>query len=266
MEVAVAALPFLGIIALGVGVIWWQVRRRRIMREGLQRLAERDGLRLTTRPGGLDAAQLAGHVAATPRGDRRRGVRHGVEGPAEVTLDGVATRIELACFEWWYEARVQTDKSISYQERTTTVALARLPLAVPGRLVVRPEGILGRVGLARSDQQLESEEFNRRFHVDGSDPQLTVGFLDAAMQHRLLSTAVGRTIHLEGDLLVLGGRPDHRDGSLPGVIGELPAVAQDLVGLVRAVPAQVWRAARAAPDDTGQGGTGRSSTGQGGGR
>src|SRR5690606_14705899 len=98
------------------------------------------------------------------------------------------------------------------------------------------------------DQQLESEEFNRRFRVEGSDERLTLRFLDAAMQHRLLTRAVGRSIHLQGDLLVLGGSPDHRDGSLPGVIGELPATLQDLTGLLRAVPSQLWRSVAARAD------------------
>jgi hypothetical protein len=250
-EVAGVALPFLLVGAIAAAALFWQYRRLRRLRDGLHRLVSRDRLRLTDRPCGLDPDQCAGRFAATPRGDRRYGMRYAVEGPTDLTLDGRPHRIELGCFEWWYETRVQTDKSTSYQRRTTTVAAARLPMVVPARIEVKPEGILGRVGLRRADQQLESEEFNRRFHVRGSDQRMTVQFLDAAMQHRLLTTAIGRSIHLEHDLLLLGGSPEHRDPTLPGVIGELPAAAQDALGLLRAVPAQIWRAASPVADPRG---------------
>jgi hypothetical protein len=236
-------LPILVVVAVVGGVGGWLYHRHRRLREGLDQLVARDGLVRTDRPCGLERRQLAGRFDATPTGARRNGLRHGVQGTSEVALDGHPVRVEVACFQWWYEEMSQNDQGTSYQERATTVAIARLPVVVPGRVQVRPEGVLGRVGLRRADQQLESEEFNRRFHVRGSDPRLTVQFLDAAMQHRLLTTVTGRTLHLEGDLLVLGGRPSHRDASLPGVIGELPAVAQDAVGLLAAVPAQVWRTA-----------------------
>lgn len=251
--VAGLALPVLIVGAIAAAALIAQHRRHQRLREGLHRLAARDRLRSTEQPCGLGADQCAGRFAATPRGDRRYGIRYAVEGPTDVALDERPVRIDLACFEWWYEVRVQTGKTTSYQGRTTTVAAARLPVLVPGRIEVKPEGLLGRAGLRRSDQQLESEEFNRRFHVSGSHPRLTVQFLDAAMQHRLLTTAIGRSIHLEGDLLLLGGSPDHRDPTLPGVIGELPAVAQDTVGLLRAVPAQVWRAASPITDPRGAG-------------
>jgi len=242
-EAGALALPLLLVLVVGGGAVYWHHHRRQVMRAGLERLATRDHLRLTDRPCGLARGQLAGRFDATPAGDRRYGLRHAVEGEVDVALDGRTVRASLACFEWWWEVRTQGDHGPSYQTRTCTVAAVRLPVAVPGTIRLKPEGVLGRVGLRRADQQLESEEFNRRFHVRGSDPQLTVRFLDAAMQHRLLTTTTGRTIHLERDLLLLGGTPAHRDGSLPGVIGQFPAAAQDLLGLLRAVPAQVWRTA-----------------------
>ncbi len=244
MDVVVGLVPIVLVVALlGAGVAFY-VHRQRTMRDGLARLMARDGLTITNVPCGLHPREMAQRFDATPRGDRRYGVRYGVEGPAEAVIDGAPVPVDLAAFEWWYEARVQNDRSTSYQRRTTTVAMVRLPVVVPGFIRLRPEGLLGRVGLRRADQQVESDEFNRRFHVRGSDPTLSLRFLDAAMQHRLLTTATGRTIHLEGDLLVLGGSPTHRDGSLPGVLAELPAVAQDALALLRAVPAQVWRVAR----------------------
>lgn len=236
-------LPLVVAVLVGGGVLSWQLRQRRVLRQGLHRLAAREGLRLTDRPCGLDRRQLADRSDATPAGDRRYGLRHAVEGPVDVALDGTTVRAQLGCFQWWWEVRSQSDHGRSYQTRACTVAAVRLPVAVPGTVRIEPEGVLGRVGLRRADQQLESEEFNRRFHVRGSDPQLTVRFLDASMQHRLLTTATGRTVHLEGDVLLLGGAPAHRDPSLPGIVGQFPAAAQDLLGLLRSVPAQVWRTA-----------------------
>jgi hypothetical protein len=252
VEALVLVLPVAGIVGALVAGAWWQVRRGRRLRDGLLRLAVRDGLSPTATPGGVDSTRLAGRSAATPRGDRSCGLRFGVEAPGPVELAGRTVQVHLAAFEWWYEVRVRHGKTSSYQRRTNTVALARLPVRIPGHVAIRPERLLGRVGVTRGDQQLESEEFNRRFHVEGSDPQLTLRLLDAAMQHRLLTTLDDRSLHLGGDLVVLGGQPDHRDGSLPGVIGELPAAVQDLRAVLRAVPAQLWRTAAPLPGgDTG---------------
>lgn len=250
------ALPLVFVAVVGGGLLYWQHHRRKVLFEGLRRLAARDRLELTDRPCGLERRQFAGRFDATPKGDRRNGLRHGVHGPVTVELDGRPVQVQIGCFEWWWEVRNHTQKGSHYTTSSRTVAVVRLPVVVPGQIRLKPEGLLGRVGLRRADQQLESEEFNRRFNVWGSDPHLTIRFLDASMQHRLLQHATGRFIHLERDLLVLGGSPDHRDGSLPGVIGELPAVAQDALGLLRSVPAQVWRTtAPIAPPDPPTSGT-----------
>jgi hypothetical protein len=245
VDVVVVVLLLLTLAAGGGYLLHLHHRRTQ---EAFARLLARDGLVPTGRPCGLDRDELAGRFGATPRGDRRTGIEHGVEGPAQVELGGHPVGVQVACFQWWHEQRVQQKDGASYRRQRTTVAMARLPVVVPGRIAIEPEGLLGRVGLRRADQQVESEEFNRRFRVTGSDPHLTVSFLDAAMQHRLLETAQGRSIHLEADLLVLGGSPSHRDPSFPGVLAELPAVAQDVVALLRAVPAQVWRTASPVDD------------------
>lgn len=242
-----AAWPFLLVLAVAAGALWWVWWHRKQLREGLQRLAERDGLTITAAPCGVSADALADATGATPRGARRYGIEHGVSGPARTPLGGDETEVELAAFQWWFEERVRNDNRTSYRRRTRTVAVARLPVPVPGRVHIRPEGMLGRLGLRRAGDQLESDQFNRRFRVEGSDPSLTVRLLDARFQHHLLESGAGRTLDVHGDLVVFGGGPDHRDPTLPGIIGELPAVRQDLLALMRTCPPAFWRATGGGP-------------------
>jgi hypothetical protein len=122
------------------------------------------------------------------------------------------------------------------------VALVRLPTPVQQHVLLRPETVLGRVGLGRGGHQLESSEFNRRFRVECGDRTLTLHLLDARMQELLAVHYPGRSVEFRGDLLALVGRPTHRDTSLEGTIGELPAVRQDAARLLAAVPPSFWRA------------------------
>ncbi|MCC5948759.1 MAG: hypothetical protein JJT89_09915 [Nitriliruptoraceae bacterium] len=237
------------VVLATVGVVAWaSFRQRARLREGLATLIGRSpGWRLTVHPCDVTPELLAGRTAATPRGDRRYGVRHGVEGPTTVTLGGEPVEARIAMFEWTYEERRtsrsnQGTRTTTYHTRTELVALCRLPTVVPRAIRIGAESVLGRVGLTRGGQQVESSEFNRRFRVEGRDPRLTVQLLDPTFQQLLLDAYQGRTIHLDDDLVVLGGRPDHRDESLPGIVGLLPAARQDLERLVRSVPAQFWRA------------------------
>lgn len=238
-----AATPFLLVLAVAAGALWWVWWHRKQLREGLLRLAERDHLTLTAAPCGITADGFADTTGATPRGARRYGIEHGVTGPVRAPLGDEEVEVELAAFQWWFEERVRNDNRTRYRRRTRTVAVARLPVRVPGSVRIRPEGVLGRIGLRRAGDQLESDQFNRQFRVEGSDPTLTVRLLDARLQHHLLEAGAGRTVDVHGDLVVFGGSPDHRDPTLPGVVGELPAVRQDLVTLVRTCPPAFWRAA-----------------------
>jgi hypothetical protein len=233
------------VVAAGV----WFVHRHRQqqVRASLDRLVARDpSLTLSSTPCGLSAPELAARLGSLPRGDRRCGLRHGVRGPLTVAVLDGDQPFDASAFEWWWEERrterTQHGTRTRYVERRTTVALARLPVVVPDVVQLRPESALGRVGLTRGGHQVESSEFNRRFRVECADRALTLHLLDANLQELLVRAFGGRTIEVRGDLLVLTGRPDHRDTSLTGVIGELPAVRQDLARLLAAVPAAFWRA------------------------
>lgn len=225
-----------------------QHRRRRRKAGAVARLLARDRrLRPTVTPCGLRAHELTG-FAALPRGDRHHGVRYAVEGPLAVEVAGAAAGVRCAAFQWWYEEEVTTGRSTRHRQRTVPVVAAELPVPVPTPVVVAPESLLGRLGLTRADQQLESSAFNRAFRVAGSEPRLVLHLLDARLQGVLVERFQGRTLELRGRHLLLAGTPDHRDASLEGVVGELPAVRQDLQLLVRHVPASFWRAIGADPE------------------
>ncbi len=234
------------VVALAVagGVAWW---RQHKVKESFQQLLRRDpSWRQTATPCGYPTSLLANRFAPTPRGDRRYGTRYGIEGPFEVRIAGREVTCTASCFEWWYEQRRRRSSRHghrrSYDKRRELAIAVRLPAPVPRAIRVGPESVLGRVGLTRAGEQLESSEFNRRFRVEGDDPSLTVQLLDARLQHDLVERFAGRSLEISDDLLVIGGRPDHRDGSLTGVIGYLPALQLDARTVLGRIPDQFWRA------------------------
>ncbi len=238
-------LVLLAVAAVVVGVLLWRHAHR--TRADLARLAERDGLVPTVMPLGLTADDLAGRFVATPHGDRRYGLEYAVAGPLTVRLAGDDRTVDGAAFRWWSEQRrtnhnLNGGTSRSYERVRESVAVVRLPTAIPGRVVVRPESLFGQVGLTRGGQQLESAEFNRRFRVEGGDRRLVVQLLDAAVQHELLEAFRGRSIELAGDVLVLGGRASRREPGLTGFVGELPVLRADAARLLGAIPPAFWRA------------------------
>jgi hypothetical protein len=245
-----ALVPFALVALLALGGFLAERRRRRRKQQAYERLLARDpSLRPTATPLGLDHRTLEGRCRSLPRGDRRFGLEYGVQGPLASPVTGFDGDLDCAAFRWWWERRrsggQQAEHSHRHRRLGTTVALVRLPAAVPVPLRLRPESPLGRLGVTRGGRQVESSEFNRRFRVECDDDRFAVMFLDAGMQALLLEQFTGRGVELAGDLLVLEGAPTHRDASLPGVVGELPAVRQDAGRLLAAVPGQVWRQLRA---------------------
>ncbi len=250
-------VPFLlvGLLAIG-GLVATHLHRRR-KHEAFNRLVSRDpALTPTAAPLGWDRHRLSATCASLPEGDRHYGLEYGVEGPVRATTAGEDVQLDCAAFRWrWEQRRQNRQHGHRYQTHRTTVAMVRLPVFAPTPVRIRPESVLGRLGVTRGGRQLESSEFNRSFRVESGDDWLAVMLLDADLQATLLEAYRGRSIELVGDLLLLEGEPSHRDGSLPGAIGALPAVRQDIARLVAAVPAQVWRQLRSLRDATGdQGG------------
>ena len=247
MDPVMLGLMVLGGLVVVGGMLVGLLQMQREKRD-LDRLLERDRrLSSTSWPCGWNPGALANLVTGLPRGDRDFGVRYGVTGPADVQVLGRTVQTDCAAFQWWWEVERRQRRRHghvrrTYTRRRTVAAAVSLPTRVPGPVVIGPESVLGRAGLTRGGHQLESSEFNRRFRVDGADRTLTVTLLDANLQELLVRSFPGRTLELRDDLLVLAGKPSHRDGSLTGVIGELPAVRQDALRILAAIPAAFWRA------------------------
>lgn len=265
-------LAFLAVAGLLAAVgAYVQHQRRQRERRDLGRLVERDPrLRICGLPFGRHPRDLAMRVSCLPLGDRRNGLEHGVEGPLPVRMDGRETELESVAFRWWWEVRQRTRSRgrtrTTYTRDDVGVVAVRLPTVVPAPISITGESLLGRLGLTRGGRQLESSEFNRRFRVEGRDDHLTLMLLDADMQRLLVEAFPGRGVELADDVLVMTGSPTHRDTSLTGFVGELPAIRQDLQRLLATVPEQFWRAVGgpAAPPGAGDerraGEQGRSGT------
>lgn len=247
-----------GVVATGGYRLYrWLLARRK--REDLDKLLARDPtLEYTVLPFGMRADQLGWWCKGLPDGDRNSGLRYAVEGPMRADLGpAMPESYPVAAFQWWWEVqrRDRTDDvrtgfrrpgfgsgSYSYSERRVPAALIQLPVHVHSRVMIEPESALGRVGLVRMGHQFESAEFNRRFRVEALEPELALALIDANFQQLLVENFPSFTIEIFGELLLVAGTPDHRDESLTGVIGLLPALRQDAHRILRAIPAAYWRA------------------------
>ena len=250
----------IGLLVAGGAAAYRYLRRRR-NKEDLERLIARDPrLKRTVIPCGLRPDQISWWCRGLPDGDRNYGVEYGVEGSQTIDLGaGLPRETTIAAFRWWYEVEQRSHRNrrrglggmvmgasnrrlhTSYSKRYMPAALVQLPVHVDHRILIGPESVLGRVGLTRGGQQLESSEFNRRFRVDAREEELALNLLDAGFQQLLVERFQGRTIEIFGELLLVGGQPSHRDESLSGVIGELPAMRQDAHRILHAIPPAFWR-------------------------
>jgi hypothetical protein len=242
----------LGALGMG-GAALYEHRRRRKKRADLDRRRARSpGLTYTVIPCGLRNDELAWWCQGLPTGDRNNGVRWAIEGPMTLDLGpGMPTELTVATFQWWWEEerrdRRRTDRGTMttrrrYAKRTTPAAVVKLPLTVDNRVIVRPESVLGRVGITRDGHQFESAEFNRRFRVEAMEHNLALALVDANFQQLMVEHFPDQTVEFFGALLLVAGTPTHRDESLTGVIGHLPALRQDANQILRAVPPAYWRA------------------------
>lgn len=230
------------------------VRRR--TKAAYERLLERYGKQRSALPLGRTNLYFASYTGL-PAGDRNAQVAWAVEDRTTLQIDGVVREVRQAAFEWRWEQVVPNH--IWYRASSTVAAAIELPLYVPRRITVRPISSVERLG-APPAFEVESDQFNRRFVVETSERQLAVKLLDANLQILLSERFAGRCISIEDRLLLVTGEPSHRDDSLYGVIGALPAVEQDVRTLAAAIPAEFWRACPNRPQPTNPDETGTSNS------
>ncbi|TVR36379.1 MAG: hypothetical protein EA388_04050 [Nitriliruptor sp.] len=264
------SLLVIGLILVGAGAIYDRHRRQKKQAD-LDRLLDRDPrLDHTVIPCGLRNDELAWWCQGLPAGDRNNGVRYAVEGPMRVDLGpGMPDELNVAAFQWWWEEerrdnnrrnrgiggfgpRTSSGMSLGgssstmgrrrYVEQKTPAAVVKLPVTVDNRVIIRPESLFGRAGITRGGHQFESAEFNRRFRVEAMEQHLALALIDANFQQLMVENFPDQTVEIFGSLLLVAGTPTHRDDSLTGTIGLLPAARQDAHRILRAVPPAYWRA------------------------
>jgi hypothetical protein len=248
LAVAVVA----GVVLIRAGIAGRHAHVRSRSARSHRVLLAREGKMPTGLPLGRTNLYLASYTGL-PVGDRHARAAWAVEDRTVLDVLGVDHQVRQVAFQWQWEERV-SDRG-GYRRRATPAAAIELPVYVPRRITIRPTSPADAFGNAPG-LQVESDRFNRRFVVETTDRPFAVKFLDAEMQLLLTDRFAGRCISIEDRLLVVTGEPTHRDGSLYGAIGTLPAVEQDIRAVAAAIPAAFWRACPnrpqpADPDHTG---------------
>jgi hypothetical protein len=115
------------------------------------------------------------------RNRRARDVISGAIGTGALTRSFVA-------FDYSYVTDSNNGKSSSSTTHRFAICAVRLPAYLP-RLTITPETTLSRLGNAvvREDIDLESEAFNRRFHVQCPDPKFASDALPPRTMQALLA-------------------------------------------------------------------------------
>ncbi|HEV2783672.1 MAG TPA: DUF3137 domain-containing protein [Actinophytocola sp.] len=212
----------LAAVGLGIwSVVKWRLRKQRIGE--LSAFAAQRGWQYEERDD-----SLADRYTGTPfgRGSSRR-VRH--------VLSGQHRGRRVTAFEYSY-TEGSGDNSTTY---TFTVAALATPAHRPW-LEVKREGLgrklLGLIGVR--DLQLESDEFNERFHVDTADAKFAYDVLHPRMMEWLIgdrrAADLGWAFRFEqGDLVTWAKGPLEID-KLMGMLDYLGEILEQ-------VPSFVWK-------------------------
>jgi hypothetical protein len=213
------------------GAVWYWLQRRR--REDLALMALQLGL-------DYSASDLVGCLSL-PFALLRRGDGRG----AENVLSGTWQQMPVREFDYWYyEESTDSNGGHTRTYSRFSCAVTELDLLMPGLTIYR-ENVLTRLAdhLALHDIEFESEEFNRRFDVKGSDRRFANGLLDARMIRWLITVDGAFAFEVAGRWILCFSkrrRPTELVplfGTLQGFRERVPRVVFDLYG--EAVPPPV---------------------------
>jgi hypothetical protein len=114
---------------------------------------------------------------------------------------------------WYYDESTDSNGNRSKSYRRFDCVLTTVDALCP-RLTIAPENVLTRLAdaLTFRDIEFESDEFNRRFDVKGSDARFATAFCDGRMMAWLLQHADGYSFEVVSDrALIWCGRVDPAD-------------------------------------------------------
>ncbi|MBA3738950.1 MAG: hypothetical protein H0W97_10345 [Actinobacteria bacterium] len=192
MNEAVPILIVVLVVVMAGGVITYQHQRKLERQRELRSLALGQRLEFSIE----DPFDTTGEpFSLFQKGDGR-----GVEN----VMWGFWQGLEVRAFDYWY----YEESSDSNGHRTRSYrrfdCLITLVDAVCPPLQISEENVLTRFAgaLTFRDIGFESEEFNRRFHVNGPDERFATAFCDARMMDWLLRHGEGYGFEVAGDRLL----------------------------------------------------------------
>jgi hypothetical protein len=209
------------LVAVGVAALAYQAKLRR--QKELGAVARNQGLDFSI----LDPFDTLGEpFSLLARGDGR-----GVEN----VLWGFWHDLEVRAFDYWYyEESTDSNGHRSKTYHRFDCVLAPVEARCP-RLEISNENILTRLADALSfrDIEFESEEFNRRFNVNGDDRHFATAFCDARMGW-LLRHGDGNAFEVVGDRLLCWCRRVS-PASIVHLLGTAEAFREQIPAVVRSL-------------------------------
>ncbi|MDM7829742.1 DUF3137 domain-containing protein [Cellulomonas edaphi] len=209
-------------LALLVAAGAWYTQRKRL--EAIAAWARASGWSFVGRDDSL-AYRWAGEPFGT--GDEREAVE---------VMTGTYAGADAVSFTY-RSTRIRRGSDGKTERSTTThhVVALTLPAAL-STVEVTPEGIGARLAkmVGAQDVQFESEEFNRAYRVEGTDPQVVHAVIHPRLMERLLEPGTrGTAWRIEGSTIVSWHPGATAVDRIAGTLALLAAVRD-------AVPRHVW--------------------------
>ncbi len=210
--------PILGFVLLIALMVFGLIGVRSALKgrersDELAAIARGEGWRFL--PDRVNGAKVDLPFASFIKGDGR-----GTSNLLRATIDGHA----VSAFDyWWYverERRGYVDEGVALNDilsttsgtdvtsrsySSITCAMAEIPNVLPHLVVTHETLAIKAVSAIGGSIDLESEEFNRRFHVRSDDRRFATAFLDAQMQDFMLSCEGKLTFEARGRWLLISG-------------------------------------------------------------